>query len=157
MKKRLTQVLGRLNDASTNYSALVNDFITIFRDLSQVETNTEEHCQNSDYLSVAEYGTIQQIQDVLDKIQDINNSVADTLNRVKSDIEVLIPKVYDQEPVTAASLDVEKLNVAFNNVLENWSNFEKNITLVLKSRIDDLNQELEKFSENCNKVKYFGF
>lgn len=153
IRRELTSYSEKFHQASAGYKALVEDLITIFEKLTQVESETESQRRNTEFAINSGRESIGEIRTLLEKIQAIDRLNLDILNRVKSEVEVVIPKIYEQEPVDFANMDVEKLNRVLTKVLEDWANYAKNTSSKLKDKLEDFRVEQEKCTANCIQVK----
>lgn len=148
----MISVLERLRKTSIDYKSLINDFRSIFEKLTQVEAETELQRKSNEYSIALDRQSIQQVHGLLEKLQNINKSNSQILGQVKSEIEILVPKIFDKEPLEPAGKDAEKLNATFKNVLEDWTNFERDVTTRLKRRSDEFRSEQVKCIEESTRV-----
>lgn len=154
IKTLLSQVLQRIDSMATDYCNLNDQLTDIFRDLARIETDTESRRQDGNYFAALSKGTTRDIEKLNEEIRALNDAKREDFGRLKSRIEVTIPRVYDLEPVSAASQDVEKVNEAFRKALENWSDFEKLANANVKKRADEIQQTQQKFTDDCNQVSF---
>lgn len=138
---------------STAYRSLIDDFAALFKEMSQVEAATESQLESGDYSATLSKGSILKIQQLLDRIQGINNANIVILQQLRRDIEAVIPKIYDCEPQAAANLDVDRINATFKSIFEDWTDFEKDMNNRLKRRSHEFQEEQDKCAEDSAKVK----
>lgn len=153
LRKKLTRVHEILQDTSSAYRSLIEDFVAIFKEMSQVEASTDAQRESNDYPATLSRGSIVKIQGLLDRIQGINNANIATLQQLRRDIELVIPKIYDREPQAAANLDVDRINATFKSVFEDWADFEKDMNNRLKRRSNEFQEERDKCGEDSLKVR----
>lgn len=151
----MLQYLDRIQKITSAYASLVNEFKSIFDKLSHVEADTEALRQNPDYFVALDKKSIPQLQALLEQLNEVDGSNLNILKQARVEIENVIPRIYNQEPVDAASQDVEKLNSALKYVLQNWTDLEKELKSKLKERLDDFKSDQEKCHRNSIQVSIF--
>lgn len=145
---KLYTTLDRLKSTSSAYKSLVNDLRLIFEKLTQVEVETESQRQNIESSAMIGREPAQEIEILLEQIKVIDKTNTDILRQARLGCEAAKQKICEVEPAEAATLDVEKLNAAYQQAHENWTNYEKRMSARLKERLDycALEDELDKIN-----------
>lgn len=143
----------RFRDSSMGYKFLIENLIPIFEKLSMVEAETKTQRLAMQSLGDLHQKPVHEIQALLEKLQSIDKFNLDILKQAKSESEAIVPKIYEHEPAPAAGADVDKINRAFAGVLNDWTDFEKQLSSKLKEILGAFQKEQDECIKNSTQVR----
>ncbi|XP_014601997.1 PREDICTED: uncharacterized protein LOC106785786 isoform X2 [Polistes canadensis] len=169
--ERLSQMYEKLHSTADNYKDLLTSLILIFENLHELEHKIEDAKNKVDH--VTSYTKSYDVDSVSNDFETIKRTIADSLKRIQTEIEVIIGKIKLFEPTEAALQDIDKLRLALDNVVSPFQSFTVHTLTRIEehrricifgedlSRIDsdlrDLNDQLQtvdaKFNENLQAAK----
>ncbi|XP_031789486.1 uncharacterized protein LOC100679567 isoform X4 [Nasonia vitripennis] len=136
IKTKLAQVSERLRTTASDYKSLLDDLISIFEKISQVEQEIDAQNKNAESSSTLNIESLHEVRALLERLDSLIRSTSEIFKRAKQESEKVIVKIQNMEPADAACQDIEKLNQSFRIAVEEWNSYSSSTKTRLQERLD---------------------
>ncbi|XP_033210464.1 titin isoform X2 [Belonocnema kinseyi] len=156
IRKQLSQVSEHLQSTALDYQTLLESLISVFENLTENELKTDQQIQTQDifHLTNLPKEAVREVKTQLQRHEIELSSCTESLARVRSEMENVIPRIERQEPPEAARQDIQKIKQAVNNVTTSWESSWTNEKLRLEYDLQFslLREDLEKIDKEIQEL-----